>query len=374
MVNTRTSLAPSTWPELASVPQSMRAVVFEEFGGPEVLHVADLPVPKIGPDDILVRVAAVSIGRLLDLNARQGTNPFADFRFPHVLGAEHAGTVVEVGANVFSVQVDDHVAVFPVVTCGACVDCRIGHSEACGKLTIIGVHRAGAYAEYAVSPAVNARVVPAGISPADAAGLALAGPVAQNQLLAASFEPGQWVLVQGGGSSLGLVTALLAQHCGARVIATSRSADKRAKLLQLGLQAALDPTTPDFVSQVLGLTDGHGVDVAIDDLGEPAIWNKTMSALATRGTVVSSGAFLGAGGVHLDLRTVYMRSQKIVGVRTGNAVSMDLLWKAVADGFTPTVDNTFPAAQASEAHRYMESDANMGRVVLTTSTAQDWIR
>lgn len=373
MVGTRAAVSSTTWPGPTPVPaRAMRAVVFEEFGGPDVLHVSDLPVPEVGRDDILVRVAAVSIGRLLDLNARAGTHPFADFRFPHVLGAEHAGTVVQVGADVVSPVVGDHVAVFPVVTCGVCVDCRAGKSEACSDLRIIGVHQPGAYAEYAVSPAGNSHVVPEGISPVDAAALALAGPVAQNQLLAASLDAGDWVLVQGGGSSLGSLTASLAAHHGARVIATSRSAGKREKLRELGVEVALDPTAPDFVDTVMRRSGGRGVRVAIDDLGEPEIWNRTMEVLASRGTVVSSGAFLGKGGVRLDLMRLYLRSQRIVGVRTGNEVSTEILWRQVGRGFRPIVDTTFPAAHAGEAHRYMESDQNMGRVVLTTSTDEDW--
>ncbi len=373
MVGTQATLAPVAWPDLVSAPpKTMRAVVFEEFGDPDVLQAADIPLPHFGADEIVVKVAAVSIGRLLDINARNGTLPFASFRFPHVLGAEHAGTVVAVGADVRSPQIGDHVAVFPVVTCGSCVECRDGHTEACPDLRIIGVHRPGAYAEYAVSPAVNAHVMPAGIGPVDAAGLALAGPVAENQLMAASLRAGDWVLVQGGGSSLGSLTASLAVHHQARVIATSRSVAKRAKLLELGVEVALDPTAPEFSDTVLQLTGGRGVAVAIDDLGHPDIWAKTMNVLASRGTVVSSGAFLGKGGVHLDLMRLYLRSQRVVGVRTGNSASAELLWRQVANGFRPIIDRTFPAARAADAHRYMESDENMGRVVLTTSTPQDW--
>lgn len=372
MVGRRATLAPAPWPQPIAPTATMRAVVFDRFGGPDVLRVADVAVPAVGADDIVVRVAAVSIGRLLDLNARAGTHPFADFRFPHVLGAEHAGTVVSVGQHVVSPRVGEHVAVFPVVTCGGCTDCRNGHTEACPRLEIIGVHRPGAYAELAVSPAGNSHVVPDAIGPVDAAGLALAGPVAENQLLAASVEAGDWVLVQGGGSSLGSLTASLAAHHQARVIATSRSAAKREKLLELGVEAVLDPTAADFVATVIQLTGGRGVDVAIDDLGEPEIWNKTMDVLATRGTVVSSGAFLGKGGVHLNLMRLYLRSQQIIGVRTGNAASTELLWSQVEAGFHPIVDRSFPAAQAAEAHRYLESDQNMGRVVLTTATDADW--
>lgn len=373
MTGTPLTDARAAWPDaILSTPDTMRALVFDQFGGPDVLRVAERPTPRPGPEDVIVRVAAVSVGRLLDLETRAGTNPIARVTFPHVLGAEHSGTVVAVGANVPTSRLGEHVAVFPVLTCGECRDCRAGHTEACFSLRLIGVHREGAYAEYAASPAVNAHVVPAGTTPVDAAALALAGPVAENQLRAASITVGGWVLVQGGGSSLGSLTAALAVSHQARVISTSRSSVKRRQLLNLGVEVALNPTADDFVDAVMAVTGGRGVEVAIDDLGHPAIWDATMQVLATRGTAVTSGAFLGKSGVHLDLMRLYLRSQRIVGVRTGNAASAALLWEQVAAGFRPIVDRTFPISVAADAHRYMESGGHFGRIVLTTSADQDW--
>ena len=360
------------WPGVAVLPGVMRAVVFDRFGGPEVLQVRQVPVPTCGPRDVVVRVAAVSVGRLLDLGTRAGRNPFARFTFPHILGAEHAGTVVAVGSAVGDRRVGDPVAVFPVVSCGGCLDCEQGHTEACAALQVTGVHRPGAYAEYAVGPASNAHAVPAGVSPVDAAGLALAGSVAANQLLAVPVDPGDWLLVQGGGSSLGSLTAALAAQQGVRVIATSRSVQKRRMLLDVGVEAALDPLAADFVSAVSTLTDGRGVSAAIDDLGQPEIWSRTLEVLANRGTLVCSGAFLADGGVHVDLMRLYLRNQRILGVRTGNAASSRSLWRQVERGFRPIIDRTFPVARAADAHRYLQSGRNCGRVVLTVNGEHCW--
>ena len=95
-----------------------------------------------------------------------------------------------------------------------------------------------------------------------------------------------------------------------------------------------------------------------------------MDVLAWRGRVVTSGAFLG-GKVELDLLRLYTRSQRIIGVRSGNLRSADRLWKAVAEGFRPVIDRSYPVARADEAHRYLEESANTGRVVLTTGD-DDW--
>jgi len=132
----------------------------------------------------------------------------------------------------------------------------------------------------------------------------------------------------------------------------------------------LDATDPDFVDRVREATGGHGVDIAVDNLGDPAIWEATLDTQAHGGTVVTSGAFLG-GKVQVDLRRLYSRCHRIIGVRTGNAAAVNALWTEVEHGFRPVVDRTFPIARAADAHRYMEDDNNLGRVALTLGPG-DW--
>lgn len=363
---TRVTTGADAWPVPVAPGAEMSAVVFSEFGPPEVLHRATIATPRPAPDEVLVQVAAVSVGRLLDLRARAGTHPYARFVLPHVLGAEHAGVVAAVGSGVTSSRVGDRVAVFPSVCCGVCRYCLRGQAEACQSLQLIGTHRPGAYADYVAVPERNVTPVPDGISPVEAAALALSGPVARNQLTQAGFEPGMWVLVQGAASALGSTTATLAAHLGARVIATSRSAEKRSRLEAAGIEFTLDGTSPTFAADVLDLTGGHGIDIAIDDLGEPAMFAATLDALAVAGSVVTSGAFLG-GGASVDLLRLYSRCQRVIGVRTGNPESVRASWAEVARGFRPVVDRWFPLDRAAEAHHHVESDTNVGRVALVTT-------
>ena len=366
--------APASWPAVgpgeAGLPPRMRVMAFDHFGGPDVLQLREVDTPRPGPGEVAVRVAAVSVGRLLDLSARAGTHPYARITPPHVLGAEHAGTIAAVGAGVESVRVGDHVAVVPILTCGTCTACADGALEACESTRIMGVHTRGAYAEYTVVPEANALVVPAGVGPAEAAALVWSGAVAENQFEQAVLKPGEWVLVHGASSALGSLTAALAVHRGARVIAGSRSAAKRARLAELGVEAVVDPADSAFVERVRELTGGAGVDLVIDNLGDPAIWSATMDVLAMRGRVVTSGAFLG-GKVELDLLRLYSRSQRVIGVRSGNLRSARRVWTAVEAGFRPVIDRSFPIAAAAEAHRHLEASANTGRVVLTTAD-DDW--
>jgi len=177
--------------------------------------------------------------------------------------------------------------------------------------------------------------------------------------------------VQGGSSALGSLTAALAVHLGARVIGTSRFAAKRERMLEIGMIAAVDSASPAFVEEVLALTGGAGVNIAVDNLGDERVFEETLAVLGTRGTVVTSGAFLGQKP-RLDLMRLYSRCQRIIGVRTGNAASAAALWREVDRGFRPVVDRAFPARRAADAHRYLEQDSSMGRVVLTTGSAEDW--
>ena len=349
------------WDELRPVPVEMTAVRFAEFGGPDVLHPERVAVPV--PREVLVQVRAVGVGRLLDLVARSGHHPYASFVLPHILGAEHVGVIAGHGAGVDAPPVGTRVAVFPVVNPIEDQHTLAGYPELSPALQIIGTHRPGAYAQYTAVPAVNVFAVPSGVSPTEAVAVALSGAVALNQFHRVGLRPGQRVLVQGASSALGSVTALLAQHLGARVVAASRSSAKRAGLRRLGLTHVVDPTAADFAESVHAAFDGHGPDVVVDDLGEPTLWAAGLAVLAPGGAVVSSGAFLGRE-VTVDLARLYSRGQRIIGVRTGTLTSAAHLWELVGSGFRADVDRTFGLTAAADAHRHIEAGANVGRVAL----------
>lgn len=342
----------------------MRAVVFEEFGGPDVLRPTEVEVPEPGPDQVLVRVRATCIGRLLDLGARAGKVPFARIEFPHILGAEHAGEIAAVGSDVTGLSEGDRVAVTPVITCGTCRFCRGGDEHICPDLELLGIHRQGAYAEYTSVPSKNVRRIPDSVSFVDAAAIALSGAAGRHQLDVTGVGEGDWVLIQGGFSALGSVTAALAVHRGAKVILTTRSAEKAERSGGLDVAAVLDHQDGSFDEQVRELTGGDGVDVVVDNLGSPEVWERSMAVVRRGGTVVTSGAFLG-GSVALDVRSLYTFSQRVIGLRTHDAASFERIWDDVAAGVRAPVDRTFDLDDAVEAHRYIEGSGNVGRVLLT---------
>ena len=229
---------------------------------------------------------------------------------------------------------------------------------------MLGIHRQGAYAEFSVVLASTVYPMSDEVDLVDAAALTVNGPLAQAQLDEAGVGPGTWVLVQAGGSASGTMAVASALRRGVRVVATSRQAWKRDRLVQMGAILAADGTADDFVDSVLDLTEGVGVYVVVDNIGDPVMWANSMAVLAVGGTAVTSGAFAG-GRVNLDLRPFYLRSQRVIGIRTANGSAIRRLWSEVAAGLRPVVDETFPLEDAPSAHEKIEANRNFGRVLLT---------
>jgi NADPH:quinone reductase-like Zn-dependent oxidoreductase len=341
----------------------MKAAVIHEFGSADVLKIEDAPAPKPAAGELLVRVHAVRVGGLLDVGTRAGRNPFARLTFPHILGADFAGDVTEVGDEVVDLATGDRVAVSPFVTCGRCPACLSGRDYGCPSAQLIGVHRQGSYAELISVPAKVVRRIPPSMRYEQAAALALSGPVAFTQFSVAGLKPGDWVLVTAAASGLGLVTSMVAKAMGARVIATSRKDWKRDMLRARGFDAVLNTDDDAFGNQVNELTGSQGVAIAIDDTSSATMFPKVCAALGRLGVIVTSGAQV-AEPVALDLRSLYLKSQSIIGLRTHTQAALDGFWRLAANGVETLVDRTFPLDEVGDAHRYVEAEKNFGRVVL----------
>jgi NADPH:quinone reductase-like Zn-dependent oxidoreductase len=342
----------------------MKAAVIHEFGSADVLKIEDAPQPLPSSGEVLVNVHAVRVGGLLDIGTRAGRNPFARLTFPHILGADFAGEVVEVGQGVAGLEPGDRVAVSPFVTCGRCPACLTGRDYGCPSAQLIGVHRQGSYAEQVSVPEKVVRRIPSSLSYEQAAALALSGPVALTQLSVAGLKDGDWVLVTAAASGLGLVTAQVAKSLGARVIATSRKDWKREILRGHGFAAVLDTNDGSFVDQVRDITGGDGVAIAIDDISSATMFPKVCAVLGRLGVIVSSGAQV-AEAVPLDLRALYLKSQSVIGIRTHTQAALDGFWTLAQNGLETLVDRTFTLDEVGDAHRYVEAEKNFGRVVLT---------
>lgn len=342
----------------------------ESFGAPEVMVMRDVDLPVPGPHEVRVRVSAIALARTKDVSMRAGSLPFAPrVKLPHIPGTEHAGIVDAVGEDIDTDLLGARVAVSAVLTCGTCVACQRGREEACSSFSLIGVDRAGCYAEFVVVPARNVHPIPDEVALAHAAALAANGPVARAQLEAGNVGPGTIVAVMGAAGALGSTAACLAHHRGATVIAVDQLDSKGTFLAELPLDARFDGHDPGLADSIRSYTGGWGIDCVIDNLGLADLWSAYRPALATMGRIVVSGA-IGRDPIPMQLLPFYLHSQSLLGVRTGNPSQMRALWMDVGNGFRlpDAVVVCRPWGEMREAHTLVEAGGAVGQTVLEVST------
>src|SRR5919205_4320088 len=231
----------------------MKAVVFHEHGGPEVLRYEERPDPVIKADEVLVEVRACALNHL-DVWARKGL-PGIEIPLPHILGNDIAGVVREAGELVEWVRAGDEVMLQPGVSCGHCVNCLRGQDNLCPEYDILGYRRDGGYAELVAAPGVNVIGKPKNLSWEEAAALPLVTLTTWHMLVTrASVQPGEDVLIHAAGSGVGSVGIQVAKLRGARVIATAGSARKLEKARELGADEVVEYTRDDWPKVVRRLT------------------------------------------------------------------------------------------------------------------------
>lgn len=324
---------------------SMRAVVIREPGGPEVLELQEVELPDPGPKEVRVRVAASGVNRA-DLLQRIGRYPAPPGYPEEIPGLELAGTVDVVGQEVTRVAPGDRV---------------------------MGILGGGGYAEYALSPSETLVPIPDGM-PSDVAG---AIPEVFMTAFDAAFlqeglKAGETLLVHAVGSGVGTAAAQLARRAGASVIGTSRTPEKLDRAVKLGLENAVlaDDSWPN---RILELTRGRGVDVILDLVGGPYL-EGNQRVIATQGrhivvgvpggsdTSVSLGRLMGK---RASIRGTVLRARPLPEkADLAQAFSEDVLPGFTSGELEPVVDKIFPAAEAAEAHRYMEENRNFGKILL----------
>lgn len=317
----------------------MKAAVFYETGPPEVLRYEDVPDPVCGPDDILVDIEAISIegGDTLHRAGMELTST------PHIVGYQSAGTIAEVGANVR--------------------DRSVGQRVVCSFLQ-------GSHAERIAVPAICSWPIPDGLDTIRAACVPIAFGTADDCLFELGrLQAGETVLVQAGGSGVGLAAIQLAKRAGATVLATASSDEKLARLRDYGLDHGINYVTSDFVAKARELTGGRGVDLVVDSVGSTLAGS--VAALAYRGRCTLVGQ-AGRDPQPFDGSSLMMGNQTLIGVFFGAEITTPRVQEMVrrhlddvpSGALEVVIDRTFPLAEAAAAHAYLESRKAFGRVVL----------
>jgi len=324
----------------------MKAIEIKHPGGPEVLVVAERPMPALKPGEVLIRVAAAGINRP-DVLQRTGHYP-VPAGASDLPGLEVAGTIEQgdVGNSGF----------------------KIGER-------VCALVQGGGYAEYCAAPVAQCLPVPKGLSDLEAASLPETFyTVWSNVFDRAKLKTGETLLVQGGTSGIGVTAIQIAHAMGHRVFATAGSSEKTRACESLGATRAINYRTEDFVAVIREETGKRGVDVILDMVAGSYV-PREISALADDGRLVLI-ALLGGARAEIDLGQVLRRRLTITGstlrprsVEFKAAIAASLrskVWPLLETGaIKPVVFRSFPLEQASAAHQLMESGEHIGKIVLT---------
>ena len=340
----------------------MKAVIFSQHGGPEVLKYTEGPDPQIKANEVLVEVRACALNHL-DVWVRAGL-PGIKIPLPHILGDDVAGVVRDAGELVTWTKPGDEVMVQPGVSCGHCVECLAGRDNMCDEYDMIGYRRDGGYAELLSVPGVNLIPKPGNLSWPEAAALPLVTLTAWHMLVTqARVQPGEAVLVHAAGSGVGSLGIQIAKLRGARVIATASSDEKLTKARELGADETVNYTRDDWPKEVKKLTNGRGVDVVFEHTGA-ATWPGSIVSLKKGGRLVTCGATSGYDA-RTDLRQVFYRHLTILGSMMGSKAELLSAMNFIGTGqIRAVVDRTLPLAEARKAHELMEDRAQFGKLVL----------
>lgn len=326
----------------------MRQIHFDHPGGPEVLRMAEGPVPTPGPEEVLIKVQAAGVNRA-DTFQRKGGYAMRP-GMPAVLGLEVSGTISAIGPDVKRWKAGDPV---------------------CALLT------GGGYAEFAVTPEVQCLPFPTGLTAIEAGSLPETFfTVWLDVFDFGGLKPGETLLVHGGSSGIGITAIQIAHALGSKVYVTAGSDEKCDACRKLGAAEAINYRTQDFEAEIRRITEDRGVDVILDMVGG-SYFPKNLRILARDGRLVHIHYFEGAK-TEIDLSLVIARHLTVTGsglrpqsVEKKGRIAEALektVWPLISSGkIKPVIDRVFPLEQAAEAHRLMESSSHIGKLVLSVA-------
>ena len=326
-----------------------RIVRFHQTGGPEVLKIEQVDVPPPGPGEVRIAVKALGLNRAESM-FRSG-HYLEQPRFPARLGYEAAGTVEALGEGVQGLKVGDAVSTIPAFS----------------------QNQYGVYGDTAIVPAFAVAKHPASLSWAEAAAVWMQYATAYGALIdIAGLKAGDTLLIPAASSSVGIAAIQIARMIGATPVALTRGSSKRKALLDAGAAHVIATEEQDLVAEAKKLTGGKGARIVFDPVGGPTVAKLTV-AMAERGILFLYGA-LSTEPTPLPLMDVVGKSLTIRGYVlfeiTGDPLRLERAKKFIVDGLSagklkPVVAKTFPLEQIVEAHRYMESNQQVGKIVVT---------
>ena len=341
----------------------MKAVVFHQHGGPEVLRYEDVPDPTPARGEVLIEVKATSINHL-DIFIRRGM-PGVHVPMPKIAGSDAAGLIRELGPDVAGLKVGQRVTINPGISCGHCEFCAAGFGSQCVSYAIMGEHSDGAYAELVKVPAQVVLPIPDSLSFENAAAAPLVFLTAWSMMISkGNIRPGEDVLILGVGAGVGTAALQIAKMTGCRVFATASSEEKLERAKQLGADFVINYKTHEFDRKIRELTQKRGVDVVVDYIGADT-WVRSLRSARRGGRVLTCGATSGFAP-QTDLRQIYFRQVQVIGSTMGSHREFLDVMKCIFRGqLKPIIDRVLPLSEAQKAHELIEGRSVFGKIVLT---------
>ena len=342
----------------------MKALFYDQHGGPEVLRYEEIADPEPGELDVVVKVAATTINHL-DAIQRNGWFMMPGFNLPHIAGMDIAGTVVETGAQVTRVNPGDRVLVDPSLSEVPTGSNLAGMGDFYGALGIIGGTVAGGYAERCLAPETHLYPIPEEMSWHDAVGFPCVWMTAHHALFdVGRLQAGETMMVHAAGSGVSMAGIQWAKQAGATVLATAGSEKKCEQALALGADYACNNRTADVAAWARERTGGKGVNLVFDHVGE-ALWAASMSSLAPRGRLVNCGGTSGVSPTIPSLGYMYHMGLQILGSDPYRYEEFGPAWAQYCAGdFQAVVDSVFPLAEGGAAQEKLLSGEFFGKLVL----------
>jgi NADPH:quinone reductase-like Zn-dependent oxidoreductase len=354
--------------------QTMKAVHLSRHGGPEVLEYIDVPMETPGPDEVLIKVHATAVNQW-DLRYRSGKlppNPLPGrpaWPLPFQLGRDAAGEVVALGERVNRWKVGDRVVQMPHPACGHCPMCLRGRDNLCINTAYPGHQVAGGYAQYIVRSQNAILRIPDNIDYQAAAATLWAYTTPLNcATRRAPVKVGETVVITGASGGLAIACMQLAKLFGAVTIGTTTKPERTDHLKAVGYDHVVNSKDPDVAAKVKSLSGGLGADAVWDCVGGTEFLRLSVAMVRLGGAVAVLGAPVTEDGFELEMNSLsfIFGELDVVGVRAATRRDQQLCMQLLGEGkIKPVIDKVFPLSQAAEAHRYLESQAQLGKVILT---------
>ena len=344
----------------------MKAAFIQEHGNLEKIQIGDLDAPTIGPNEVLIETKFGALNHL-DIFVVRGW-PGLTLNMPHVIGADGSGIVKEIGSEVTTLSVGDKITINPGISCGKCEMCLSGQQVFCKQFSILGENKWGTFAQYLKLPEISVLKIPDEFSLEKAAAAPLTFLTAWRMLITqAEIKPNEYVFIHGAGGGVSSAAIQIAKYYGAKVITTTSTSRKIEMAMKLGADHVINyKETKDYRNQVFELTNKHGIDVVIDNVGQ-ATFPTSIRLLRPGGRLITCGVTLGPFS-KINIADIFWKHLEIKGSTMANQGEFRAVMQLVLDGtLKPIIDKIYPLENVREAEEYLSEGNQFGKVLIKVS-------